>query len=52
MAERYHRSLTLDWEYLRQMIIHEKHLTPEAIATAEEDFAYFQEYGCSSGEEY
>jgi len=24
MAERYHKPLTLDWEYLRQIIINEK----------------------------
>ena len=52
MAERYHRSLILDWEYLRQIIIQEKNMTEEEVEDTEIDFEYYQEHGCLPGEEY
>lgn len=52
MAERYHKPLTLDWEYLRQIIIREKNLTEEEVEDTEIDFEYYREHGCLPGEEY
>lgn len=52
MAERYQRSLNLDWEHLREIIIREKNLTEDEVKDTETDFEYYQKYGCLPGEAY